>query len=98
MLKRIEPGTVFGHLTVMNHPGSNKHGQAMFGCQCACGKMVIVAGYKLRRGESRSCGCKRAALKLATEAIKGVANTDTPDGTVVVTATKPQYEEAPANA
>lgn len=66
MLKQIEPRTVFGHLVVMKHVGSNKHGQAMYSCKCHCGKLQIVPGYKLRRGEAKSCGCQRAALRLAT--------------------------------
>jgi hypothetical protein len=66
MVKQIEPGTVFGHLKVNGHPGSNKHGQAMYACTCECVKTVIVPGYKLRRGEAKSCGCKRAALRMAT--------------------------------
>lgn len=67
-IKTIEPGTVFGHLTVWGQPGSNKHGQAMYACRCTCGKTAIVAGYKLRRGEAKSCGCKRATLRMATMA------------------------------
>lgn len=65
----IEPGTVFGYLTVVNHLGSNKHGQAMYGCRCVCGKWGLpVAGYKLRRGEAKSCGCKRVELRAVTMA------------------------------
>jgi hypothetical protein len=63
---RIQPGTVFGHLTVKHHVGSNKHGQAMWACVCVCGKMKAFAAYKLRRGETRSCGCQRGALRLST--------------------------------
>jgi hypothetical protein len=67
-VKTITPGTVFGHLKVFGQPGSNKHGQAMYACRCECGKTVIVPGYKLRRGEVKSCGCKRTALRMATMA------------------------------
>lgn len=68
-IKTIEPGTVFGYLTVGNYLGSNKHGQAMYNCSCACGKWGLpVSGYKLRRGEAKSCGCKRATLRMATMA------------------------------
>jgi hypothetical protein len=73
--KTIEPGTIFGYLKVNGHPGSNKHGQAMYACTCECGKTVIVAGYKLRRGEAKSCGCKRAALRMAT--MQAVAEAET---------------------
>lgn len=70
MVKKIEPKAIFGHLTVLAHVGSNRHGQAVFACKCSCGEQVIVPGYKLRRGEARSCGCQKAALRLATMAEK----------------------------
>jgi hypothetical protein len=50
----------FGRLTVLGR-GSNPYGNgsAFWRCRCDCGTETIVAGYALRKGASRSCGCLR---------------------------------------
>lgn len=50
-------GQQFGRLTVIAYAGLDQHNNALWQCQCACGKSHIVAGYTLTRGKSRSCGC-----------------------------------------
>lgn len=53
-------GRTFGHLTVIKRSGS-KNGQAMWRCQCDCGKTVAaIHGSSLRRGLTKSCGCGKA--------------------------------------
>ena len=53
-------GERFGRLTVVKRaesvPGSSN---AMWVCECDCGKQTTVRGTTLRRGESTSCGCYR---------------------------------------
>ena len=52
-------GKTFGRLTVEAHVGSNKRGQSIWRCRCACGGSKEVLGYLLKRGEVKSCGCLR---------------------------------------
>ena len=47
----------FGRLSVIERVDNNKHGQARWRCRCDCGNEVIVTGYKLTSGHTRSCGC-----------------------------------------
>ena len=53
-------GQVFGRLTVLKREGSDKHGKAMWLCQCSCGNQKVINGASLRRGLTVSCGCKKA--------------------------------------
>lgn len=52
-----ETGNRYGRLTVVCRAGSNKKGIAKWLCKCDCGGETIVLGSKLRRGETKSCGC-----------------------------------------
>lgn len=54
-------GQRFGRLTVIKRDGTI-YGQASWLCICDCGKSVVVRGYCLRKGETRSCGCLAAEL------------------------------------
>lgn len=35
----------------------NKHRQAIWECQCSCGKVLEIASYSLITKNTRSCGC-----------------------------------------
>jgi hypothetical protein len=51
-------GQRFGRLVVIERiPGFNKSGHAKYLCQCDCGETSSVAGMRLRRGDTVSCGC-----------------------------------------
>lgn len=50
----IEPGSVFGRLTVL----SSFSGKAL--CSCTCGREKTVHAYNLTSGNTRSCGCLRS--------------------------------------
>lgn len=52
-----ETGNRYGRLMVVCRAGSTKGGIARWLCQCDCGGKKVVIGSKLRRGETRSCGC-----------------------------------------
>lgn len=61
---RIEPGTVFGRLTVIGPAASLAVGKGPTMkrrslCKCECGKEVIVLDSQLRNGKTQSCGCYR---------------------------------------
>jgi hypothetical protein len=53
-------GKQFGRLTVLEYSHTNKHGQSMWKCRCACGSERIVTGSHLKSGHSISCGCYNA--------------------------------------
>lgn len=56
----IEPGTRFGHLTIIEQVSSDKYGQTRYRCKCDCGSETISRANDLRRGKSQSCGCVRS--------------------------------------
>lgn len=47
----------FGRLRVIERMPNNKKNQAVWKCQCDCGRIVIVASGHLRSGHTQSCGC-----------------------------------------
>lgn len=53
-------GQKFGYLTVLQLSESkHKQQRAYWKCQCKCGNITDVASNDLRRGNIKSCGCKR---------------------------------------
>lgn len=54
-------GQRFGSLIVLNrdsdHIQPNGVKTVMWRCKCDCGKETIVAGIRLRKGKTQSCGC-----------------------------------------
>ena len=63
-----ETGKHYGRLRVLAFKGINKRRAALWKCKCECGKQIIVPGYRLRNGETQSCGClhKEVARNLKT--------------------------------
>ena len=54
-------GVHFGRLTVLERAGSDRLGNAMWRCDCDCGRHVIVSTHSLKRGHTKSCGCLQKA-------------------------------------
>jgi hypothetical protein len=52
-------GQQFGRLQVIEKTERNKHGVMQWRCACRCGNETVVTGNQLRRGKTKSCGCKR---------------------------------------
>ncbi len=76
MTQRLEIiGETFGRLTVEKYVVSNRHGQAIWHCRCACGGSKDVLGLLLKRGDVKSCGC----LKRKKNSNKGAAIAVPPD-------------------
>lgn len=75
MARRIDlTGQRFGRLTVIRYDHS-EHDGAHWLCKCDCGTEKVIAGYLLRNGATKSCGClksdaSREALEKAREARK----------------------------
>lgn len=50
-------GQTFSRLTVGLDAGRDRKRNLLWKCVCSCGSEIVVAGYRLRSGETRSCGC-----------------------------------------
>lgn len=50
-------GLAFSRLTVSEGAGRDRKRNLLWLCVCECGQEVVTAGYRLRSGETRSCGC-----------------------------------------
>lgn len=68
-------GRRFGRLRVVSYEGLDGGKNAAWKCACDCGEFVIVRGYRLRSGETASCGCLRIDTRLREGVKRG-------DGTV----------------
>jgi hypothetical protein len=49
----------FGRLIAIRSVESNADGEKMWLCQCDCGRTKTVKGKNLRKGVTKSCGCRR---------------------------------------
>lgn len=59
-------GQKYGKLTVIDYTNENKHGSALWKCQCDCGNITYATTEGLRTGDNVSCGCRN----LGTEKFK----------------------------
>lgn len=50
-------GERFGRLVVTCEAGQDKYTSWLYLCKCDCGKDKVAAGWLLRRGDVKSCGC-----------------------------------------
>ncbi|MEG3071048.1 MAG: hypothetical protein HQP61_02255 [Peptococcaceae bacterium] len=64
----------FGELTAKRQVDF-KSKNAKWECVCSCGNIVVTESQKLRKGTSRSCGCKRGEYKIKTMGTHGMTNT-----------------------
>lgn len=80
-MKRIDlTGQRFGRLTVIRYDHS-EHDGAHWLCKCDCGTEKVIAGYLLRNGATKSCGClksdaSRAAIEKARAVLKARPRND----------------------
>lgn len=68
-------GTKFGRLTVVTRQGTDKHGHALWICECICGKNVVVTGNGLVSGDTKSCGCLKMESVANLNKRHGMSNT-----------------------
>ena len=52
-------GKQFTYLTVLSRDYNPKYKRAMWKCLCKCGNVKTVSAYNLKKGYTRSCGCKK---------------------------------------
>lgn len=50
-------GTTVGRLVVLEAAGRDRKRNLLWLCECSCGAITVVAGWRLRKQEPRSCGC-----------------------------------------
>ncbi|MDF1510615.1 hypothetical protein PZE06_20995 [Robertmurraya sp. DFI.2.37] len=64
-------GRNFGKLTVLERSGRTKNDNALWLCQCECGRTIKANATSLRRGEVVSCGClKQEQMKNARKGLE----------------------------
>ena len=63
-------GQKFGRLIALKKLGNNKKGGARWLCVCNCGKEKIISSWKLRNGDTQSCGCIRVKYSKNQKIIK----------------------------
>ena len=61
MLRLDLSGEIYGNLTVLGSPARERWGRLNWHCQCVCGRQVMVSSNNLRSGNTKSCGCLKAA-------------------------------------
>lgn len=50
-------GKRFHRLKVIEYIGTDKRNEAIWKCECECGKIINVRSYPLKSGHTKSCGC-----------------------------------------
>lgn len=50
-------GRIFGRLTVVKFKDMDKGRNSRWLCSCNCGTTIVVKGYNLKSGRTKSCGC-----------------------------------------
>ena len=74
-MKALElTGARFGLLTVTRRAQTSP---VMWGCICDCGNVSVVSTGRLRSGNTRSCGCRKAAVLGESTTTHGMAGTRT---------------------
>jgi hypothetical protein len=56
---RIEAGTKYGRLTIIEYSHTDKHKKPIYKTVCDCGTEILVAGRAMMSGNTSSCGCLR---------------------------------------
>lgn len=55
-------GMKFDRLTIVGDAGSDRHGHRRWQVRCQCGRTTEVLDTNLRRGLTRSCGCRHREI------------------------------------
>lgn len=63
----------FGRLRVLEKSTKRSSGSVMWYCLCDCGEKKLIAGYDLRRGMTKSCGCLANRKNNPTKIIHGMS-------------------------
>lgn len=66
-------GTRFGKLVVIGPAGQTRFGDTRSLCRCDCGKECVKLNYRMRRGETQTCGCGKFPRKPPGRAAQNAA-------------------------
>lgn len=55
-------GQRFGYLTLVEFDHRGEDYKSYFRAKCDCGKEIVVQGYQLTSGHTKSCGCKKGEM------------------------------------
>lgn len=70
-------GQIFNRLTVVRRATNIEDGNTSWVCKCVCTNVVVVRGYSLRRGITKSCGCLSAETAVNwNKALSGTSQID----------------------
>lgn len=58
-------GKRFGRLVVLKKDHKDKRGEWYWLCICDCGNYKVASGYKIRSGNTKSCGCLQSEMRKA---------------------------------
>lgn len=67
-------GQRYGKLIVKSLKGKDKHGKAIWNCECDCGGAVSCLGNNLSKGTTTSCGCVKSAILSKRNTTHGLSN------------------------
>jgi hypothetical protein len=72
LIKEIPQNTIFGFLSVIKRTDEKSTEGYKYECLCSCGSIILVYGNRLKRGETKSCGCSSAKLNSLSNGGTGV--------------------------
>ena len=67
-------GQRFGKLVVKDLKGKDKHGKAIWNCNCDCGGIVSCLGNNLSKVTTTSCGCVKLSILIKRNTTHGQSN------------------------
>jgi hypothetical protein len=67
-------GMKFGRLTAVSR-AATRNRKARWNCTCECGGTLTTDGYKLRLGDTKSCGCLNVETAIRTNTTHGMTGT-----------------------
>ncbi len=69
----VNIGEKYGRLTIIGeHNGDQKRNGRYYDCVCDCGSDFVAAGHSLKAGNTKSCGCLAASLRLDVDINKKI--------------------------
>lgn len=68
-------GTKWGHLTVIRFSRFDRNRNARWICRCECGSEIEAIGCSLRRGNTKSCGCRKSDMCRSANLTHGMSRT-----------------------
>lgn len=73
LIREIPVGTTYGLVTVLSRTDFRTSEGYKYLCQCVCGNKIEIYANRLKRGETKSCGCSSSYLNSINNGGNGVA-------------------------